>query len=54
MRRFDPHLDDAQIETIARGIDDADASARVLSPHAEPLHNGDEPVTRFYVSGPQA
>jgi len=56
MRRFDPHLDDAQLETIARGIDDAAASARALSPHAEPLHNGDEPVTRFYVSGsgPQA
>ncbi len=56
MRRFDPQLDDARIETIARGIDDAAASARALSSHAEPLHNGDEPVTHFYVagSGPQA
>ncbi len=56
MRRFDSHLDDAQIETIARGIDDAAASARTLSPHAAPLANGDEPVTHFYVagSGPQA
>ncbi|HTW86017.1 MAG TPA: hypothetical protein VMD91_18245 [Candidatus Sulfotelmatobacter sp.] len=53
MRRFDPHLSDAEIETIARGID-ANAAGPVLNPHrATALRNADEPVTRFRVAGPR-
>lgn len=51
MRRFDAKLTDAQIETIARGIDgNAIAGAR-LNPKKKRLRNSDEPVTIFVVRG---
>ncbi len=50
MRRFDPVLSDADLETIARAIDDNRLGEARLNPHrATALHNGDEPVTRFSV-----
>ncbi|MGD0052228.1 MAG: hypothetical protein ABSD03_10500 [Vulcanimicrobiaceae bacterium] len=53
MRRFDPALSDAEVETIARGIDD-NAVGAVLNPHrGRGLRNGDEPVTRFAVAVPR-
>jgi hypothetical protein len=52
MRRFDPALSDADLDTIAHAIDDNRRGAARLNPHrATALHNGDEPVTRFAVRG---
>jgi hypothetical protein len=52
MRAFDPALSDAELDTIARGIDDNRRGAARLNPHrATALRNGDEPVTRFSVRG---
>jgi hypothetical protein len=52
MRRFDPALSDADLDTIAHGIDDNRRGAARLNPHrATALHNSDEPVTRFSVRG---
>ncbi len=48
-RRFDPELSDADIGTIARGIDDSVKAGLTLDPKKKPLHNGDEPVTIFTV-----
>lgn len=50
-RRFDPRLDDAEVETIARGIDDSVKGGTTLNPKKKPLGNGDEPVTTFTVTG---
>jgi hypothetical protein len=50
MRAFDPHLSDAQVETIARGIDAANAAGGKLNVRGRALHNGDEPVTSFSVA----
>ena len=49
MRRFDPALSDADIATVARGIDDAELAAASLRPKGKPLRNGDEPITSFVV-----
>lgn len=49
-RRFDSRLDDAEIETIARGIDDGVKAGTALNPKKRPLRNGDEPVTIFTVT----
>lgn len=49
MRAFDPGLSDAQLETIARGIDSGSAAGQKLNQHGRVLRNGDEPVTRFHV-----
>ncbi len=49
--RFDPKLDDAEIQTIARGIDDGVKGGTALNPKKRPLRNGDEPVTTFTVTG---
>ncbi|MEA2664443.1 MAG: hypothetical protein QOI11_1387 [Candidatus Eremiobacteraeota bacterium] len=49
MRAFDPKLSDAQVETIARGIDGGYAAGQKLNKHGRVLRNGDEPVTRFSV-----
>jgi hypothetical protein len=54
MRRYDARLTDAQIDAIARGIDDAAAAGTLLDSAAAPLANGDEPVTRFAVSEKKA
>ncbi|MGD1065535.1 MAG: hypothetical protein ABR975_01820 [Vulcanimicrobiaceae bacterium] len=53
MRRFDPALTDAEIDTIARGIDQ-NPSGAVLNPHrATALRNADEPVLHFSVRLPR-
>ncbi len=49
MRAFDPKLTDAQVETIARGIDGNDAAGQKLNKKGRVLRNGDEPATRFAV-----
>ena len=49
MRAFDPRLTDAQVEIVARGIDDANAAAAKLNPRGTFLHNADEPVTQFHL-----
>jgi hypothetical protein len=52
MRRFDPALSDADLDTIAHAIDDNRHGEARLNPHrATALRNGDEPVTRFSVRG---
>ncbi len=48
MRRFDAKLTDAELDTIARGIDGAAAGA-VLGGGKHPLRDGEEPVTTFVV-----
>ncbi len=48
MRRFDPKLSDADLDTIARGIDAA-AAGSALGGGKHPLRNGEEPVTTFAV-----
>ena len=55
MRRFDPGLSDAEVTTIARGIDDnARAASRINPKKSTYLKNGDEPVTRFAAAPPEA
>ena len=49
MLRFDPELGQADLESIAHGIDDATAAAAALRTKRKPLRNGDEPVTVFVV-----
>jgi hypothetical protein len=51
MRAFDPHLSDAEVETIARGIDAATGAGSHLNKGGRVLRNGDEPVTAFFVDG---
>jgi hypothetical protein len=47
MRRFDPKLNDAEITTIARGIDEGARFGAALNPKKKRLRNWDEPVTTF-------
>lgn len=49
LRRFDSKLDASELESIARGIDDAAQAAAALRPKRRPLRNSDEPVTIFVV-----
>jgi len=49
MRRFDPKLSDAEIATIAEGIDEGAGFGAALNPKKKRLRNWDEPVTRFEV-----
>ena len=49
MRRFDAKLSDAEIDTIARGIDDNWSGAAPLNPKGKALRNSDEPDTSFSV-----
>lgn len=49
MRRFDADLNDADIATIARGIDRNAAAGARLNPKKKRLRNSDEPVTTFVV-----
>lgn len=48
-RTFDATLSDAEIEKIARGIDNKRAAGARLNPKGALLKNGDEPVTHFSV-----
>jgi len=50
MRRFEPGLSDAEIATIARGIDDNLAAGPLLAGRSHPLRNGDAPATVFVVT----
>jgi hypothetical protein len=53
MRRFDASLTDAEVDTIARGIDQ-NASGAALNPHrGTALRNADEPVLHFSVRLPR-
>jgi len=47
MRRFDSKLSDADVEKIARAIDDNAKAATALNPKKKRLRNSDEPVTTF-------
>ncbi len=47
MRRFDPQLGDADLDTIAHGIDDNRREGGRLNPHGTALKNGEEPVLHF-------
>ena len=49
MRRFDPKLTDAQIDTIALGIDAHNGAGASLAPKKRRLRNSDAPVTTFTV-----
>ncbi len=49
MRAFDPKLTDAQLDTIARGIDGNDAAGQRLNKKGRVLKNGDEPVTQLHL-----
>jgi hypothetical protein len=49
MRAFDPKLSEAELETIARGIDGNHAAGEKLNERGRVLENGNEPVTRFAV-----
>ncbi|HEX3548987.1 MAG TPA: hypothetical protein VHT53_01345 [Candidatus Elarobacter sp.] len=54
MRRFDPGLSDADLDTIAHGVDDNRRATVRLNPRkATALKNGDEPVTRFAAPRPR-
>lgn len=47
MRRFDPSLSRADVETIAKGIDANADAAGALNPKKKRLPNGLGPVTTF-------
>lgn len=51
MRAFDPALTDAQIDTIAQGIEDNLEAGSRINPKGKALKNSDEPVTVFEVEG---
>ena len=53
MRRFDARLSDADLRTIAQGIDALRHEGGRLNPHrATALKNADEPALRFAVERP--
>jgi hypothetical protein len=52
MRRFDPHLSDADVEKIAHAIDDNAKAGQALNPKSRPLRNWDEPVLTFDPTAP--
>lgn len=47
MRAFDPKLTDAQVDTIAHGIDGNAVAGQHLNKRGRVLKNGDEPAIRF-------
>lgn len=49
MRQFDPRLSDAEVATIARGIDANLNVGKDVNPRGKVLHNWDEPATIFEV-----
>ena len=51
MRAFDPALTDAQIDSIAQGIEDNLSAGSRINPKGKALSNSDEPVTIFEVEG---
>jgi len=54
MRRFEPGLSDADVATIAHGIDDNLAAGPLLAGRSHPLHNGDAGATVFVVTFPRS
>lgn len=51
MRSFDPHLDDAQVRSIAQGIQQNLEFGKILNPHGTKLKNNDAPTPEFRVNG---
>ncbi|HUY11567.1 MAG TPA: hypothetical protein VMV73_04830 [Candidatus Dormibacteraeota bacterium] len=49
MRRFDPHLSDAQLTQIANGIEQGFGFGATLNPHGRFLQNSDAPLPDFAV-----
>lgn len=49
MRAFDPKLSDAELTTIAAGIEDQLGIGRAVNPKGRALKNSDEPATTFKV-----
>lgn len=49
MRSFDAKLSEAEIDTIARGIDDAWSVGQRVNAKGKVLRNGDEPEAAFTV-----
>lgn len=49
MRKFDAKLSDAELETIARGIDDAWSAGSRINAKGKELRNADEPDPAFSV-----
>jgi len=54
MRRFEPGLSDADVATIAHGIDDNLAAGALLAGRSHPLRNDDAPATVFIVTFPRS
>ncbi len=54
MRAFDPALTDAQLDGIARGIDEARSHGAELSPKKKRLANAVEPLTAVRVANESA
>lgn len=50
MRSFDPHLTDAQVDSIAHQIDDLYRVRGALRPKGRGLSNGDAPSPQFEVN----
>jgi hypothetical protein len=50
MRAFDATLSDAQVDAIARGIDEARAHGAELSPTKKRLRNAIEPITAVRIA----
>lgn len=51
MRSFDPKLTDAEVDTIAHGIDDAWSVGNRVNAKGKALRNSDEPDPSFSVRG---
>lgn len=49
MKRFDPHLSDAQVKSIALQIDQLEGLGTQLRPKGRGLSNGDAPSPQFRV-----
>ncbi len=54
MRAFDAALTDAQLDGIARGIDEARSHGAALSPKKKRLANAVEPLTAVRIANEQA
>jgi hypothetical protein len=53
MRAFDATLTDAQLDGIARGIDEARSHGAALAPKKKRLANGVDPITSVRIASEQ-
>jgi hypothetical protein len=53
MRELDPALTDAQLDGIARGIDEVRSHGAALSPKKKRLANGVDPITSVRTASEQ-